>query len=143
MTLDSADFTLHDLSRFPLVLARGDTSPGYAVQWEREMQSLMDDGEAFVLIHPKARTEEAHDDRKRRGLWLKQNKQALGACCKAVISVEPDDERRAALATQSAMAEKAFGIPMRMAATLEQACDDGLALVGGDADQLRLDRPCR
>lgn len=133
MTLDSTAFPLHDVSRFPLVIARGDTSPGYAIQWEREMQALVAHGKAFVLIHPQARAEEAHEDRKRRGLWLKQNKQALGACCKAVISVEPDDARRTALSAQSAMAEKAFGIPMRMAATLEQACADGLALLGADA----------
>ncbi|MDP9901751.1 hypothetical protein [Variovorax ginsengisoli] len=130
MTLNSADFTLHDVARFPLVLAKGETSPGYAAQWEREMQALLAHGKAFVLVHPQARAEEAHEDRKRRGLWLKQNKQALGACCKAVISVEPDDVRRTALAAQSAMAEKAFGIPMRMAATLEQACADGLAIAG-------------
>lgn len=96
-------------------------------------QALVAHGEAFVLAHPQARAEEAHKDRKRRGLWLKQNKQALGACCKAVISVEPDDARRTELAAQSAMAEKAFGIPMRMVATLEQACADGLALLGADA----------
>jgi len=133
MTLDSADVLLHDIARFPLVLAKGDTSPGYAAQWEREMQALMGQGKPFVLIHPQARAEDAHEDRKRRGLWLKQNKQALGVCCKAVISVEPDDDRRAALAGQSAMAEKAFGLPMRMAATLAQACADGLALLGADA----------
>jgi len=133
MTLDSADFPLHDISRFPLVLAKGDTSPGYALQWEREMQALVDHGKPFVLIHPHARAEEAHEDRKRRGLWLKQNKQALSICCKAVISIEPDDDRRAALAAQSAMAERAFGISMRMAASMEQACADGLALLGADA----------
>ncbi len=100
-----------------------------AARWEREMQALVAYGAAFVLVHPQARAEEAHEDRKRRGLWLKQHKQALGACCRAVISVEPDDARRAALAAQSAMAEKAFGIPMRMAATVEQACAEGLRLV--------------
>jgi hypothetical protein len=133
MTLDAADFLLHDIARFPLVLAKGDTSPGYAAQWEREMQALMGHGKPFVLIHPQARAEEAHEDRKRRGVWLKQNKQALGICYKAVISIEPDDERRAVLAAQSAMAERAFGIPMRVAATMGQACVDGLALVGVDA----------
>ncbi|MGF6525455.1 hypothetical protein [Variovorax sp. PvP013] len=133
MTLNPADFTLHDVSRFPLVLAHGDVSPGYAARWEREMEALVAHGEAFVLIQPRARAEEAHEDRKRRGIWLKHNKQALGACCKAVIGVEADDARRTALAARSALAEKAFGIPMRFAATLRQACDDGLALVGVDA----------
>jgi hypothetical protein len=130
MILNCADFTLHDVSRFPLVLARGDTSPGYAAQWEREMQAFVAHAKPFVLIHSQARAEKAHEDRKRRGLWLKQNKQALGAVCKALISVETDAVRRTALAAQSAMAEKAFGIPMRTAATLQGACADGLRLVG-------------
>lgn len=76
MTLDSADFNLHDVSRLPLVLAKGATSPGYAAQWERAMQAFVAHGEAFLLIHPRARAEDAHEDRKRRGLWLKQNKHA-------------------------------------------------------------------
>jgi hypothetical protein len=129
MNLNCTDFTLHDVSRFPLVLARGDTSPGYAAQWEREIQAFVAHGKPFVLIHSLARAEETHEDRKRRGLWLKQNKQALGAACKALISVETDAVRRTALATQSVMAEKAFGIPMRTAATLQEACADGLRLV--------------
>ena len=133
MTSNPTDFIFHDVSRFPLVLAHGDTSPGYATQWEREMEGLVAHGEAFVLIQPAVRAEEAHEDRKRRGLWLKHNKQALRACCKAVIGVEPDDGRRAALTAASALAERAFGIPMRMAATLPQACADGSALVGGSA----------
>lgn len=134
MTLNPADFTLHDVSRFPLVLANGDASPGYAVQWEREMQALAAHGKTFVLIHFQAHAEETHEDRKRRGLWLKQNKKALGTVCKALIRVEPDAARRTALAIKSAMAERAFGIPMRAAATLQQACVDGLELVGAARD---------
>ena len=133
MNLDATNLTLHDVSRWPLVLANGDPMPGYAAQWEREMQALVAHGEIFVLIHAQARAEEEHQDRQQRGLWLKQHKQALGAVCKVLISVEPDALRRTALATQSAMAEKAFGIPMRSAATLQQACAEGLALIGTGA----------
>jgi len=130
MTLDCTNFTLHNVSGFPLVLANGDASPGYAAQWEREMKALVAHGEAFVLIHSQARAKETHEDRKRRGTWLKQNRQAFSAVCKALISVETDAVRRTALAAQSVMAEKAFGIPMRTAATLQEACVDGLRLVG-------------
>lgn len=126
MVLNTSDFLVHDVSRFPLVLARGDAPPGHAAQWIREMQALLAHGQPFVVVHAEPRAEEAHEDRKQRGLWLKQNRRALGAACRAVISVEPDAMRRAALAAQSALAQKAFGVPMHTAASLEQACADGL-----------------
>lgn len=87
-------------------------------------------GESFVQIQPQARANKAHEELKRRSLWLRQNKQAPGFCCKAVINVEADDERRAALAIQSALAEKAIGIPIRVLTTLAQPYAEGLALVG-------------
>lgn len=126
MVLNTSEFLVHDVSRFPLVLARGDAPPGHAAQWTHEMQALLAHGQPFVVIHTGPRAAEAHEDRKQRGLWLKQNRQALGAACRAVISVEPDAVRRAALAAQSAVAQKAFGVPMRTAASLEEACTDGL-----------------
>lgn len=129
MTLKTSDFTIHDVSRFPLVLASGDAPPGYAAQWAAEMQALITHGQPFVVVHAETRADEAHEDRKQRGIWLKNHKQALAALCKAVIGVELDAVRRAALAAQSVMAEKAFGVPMRTAVTVEQACVDGLRLL--------------
>jgi hypothetical protein len=129
VNLPSTDFTIHDVSRFPLVLASGDAPPGYAAQWAAEMQALIAHGQPFVVVHADARADEAHEDRKQRGIWLKHHKQALAALCRAVISVEPDALRRAALAAQSLIAEKAFGVPMRTAPTVEQACAEGLRLL--------------
>lgn len=125
MTLNSADFQIHDVSHFPLVLTQATATPGYSAVWEKEMETLVLNQQAFVLILKASRADEEHEDRKRRGIWLKQNKQRLGALCKVLISVEPDGMRRAALTGQSAMAEKAFGIPMRVVDTLEEARTQG------------------
>ncbi len=114
-------FVHHDIAHFPVVLAPAAAAAGYAAQWAREMEALLDHGKAFVLVHLGTRGEESHDDRKQRGLWLKRRKAELGAVCRAVISVEPDTDRRAELATQSLLAQKAFGIPMLVAASEAEA----------------------
>lgn len=82
--------------------------------------ALIAHGQPFVVVLARARAEEHHEDRKQRGIWLKHHKQALAALCKAVISVEPDAVRRAALLAQSMLAEKAFGVPMRTVCTEER-----------------------
>lgn len=111
-------FTVHDASAFPLVRLRPDAmQPGYAPRWEIEMNALLKQERPFVVIFPTLRSEESHDDRKLRGIWLKRNKQLLGERCLSLISVEPDTGKRFALKAQAAMAEKAFGIPAEIVAS--------------------------
>ncbi len=91
MPLDLDAFTIHDVSAFPIVRSRADAiEPGYAARWEREMDVLLTHGECFVVVFPEPRTEETHEDRKRRGIWLKQHKEALGRLCLSLIAVEPE-----------------------------------------------------
>jgi hypothetical protein len=122
MNLDGHTFTVHDASAFPIVFSRADAVvPGYAVQWETEMNMLLAQGSPFVVVFPAMRTEETHEDRKRRGLWLKRNKQALAGLCRCLIAIEPDSLKRLALKAQTAMATKAFGIPMQIVSSPEEA----------------------
>ncbi|MTJ82823.1 MAG: hypothetical protein F8N37_17685 [Telmatospirillum sp.] len=124
MTLPETIFEVHDISGFPVVRTRPDAArPGYAAQWEIEMDALVARGVPFVIVFDGPRPEETHEDRKRRGLWLKHNRQRLGALCRALISVEPDPMQRTALDARSAMAEKAFGIPSRVVASATEAGD--------------------
>lgn len=130
MLPDPDGFALHDVALFPIVHAsRGHVTPGYAAQWVVEMEALLRHGRPFVLIFPDGQTPEEHEDRKRRGQWLKANKQALAALCLSLITVEPDAGKRLALETQMAMATKAFGIPMDVAASLSQAHGMAQALI--------------
>ncbi|MBY4674361.1 hypothetical protein K6W12_27445 [Burkholderia multivorans] len=122
MGLDSKVFIIHDVTRFPFIVFNEDAAQsGYAYQWEKEMVALMENGQPFVLVYDQHRTEESHEDRKRRGIWLKHNKTALGRVCKALISIEPDEERRAQIKAMSDMAVKAFGIPHEIVATRAEA----------------------
>ncbi|KGB99677.1 hypothetical protein DM43_3660 [Burkholderia cepacia] len=122
-----ATLAVFDVAEFPLVVVRNDAiaSRGYAQRWLDDMHALMRHGEPFVMIFPPARPDEPHDDRKERGMWLKQNRAALAAVCRALVSVEPDpNEREAAIANASGI-EKAFGIPFDVAASLDDAKQAG------------------
>ncbi|GAA4218975.1 hypothetical protein GCM10022253_20290 [Sphingomonas endophytica] len=106
-------FDLHDVSEFPIIRSHATAArPGYAPQWEREMEALVAKAKPFVIIFEGERTDETQEDRKQRGIWLKHNKSRLGAICKALISIEESELKRIAVKAQSAMAAKAFGIPM-------------------------------
>jgi len=122
MELELDNFIVHDIAGFPLVWSRRDAvRPGYAPQWEREMDALLRREAPFVIIMQDRQPEEEHADRKARGLWLKRNKDLLGVYCKTVIVIEPDALRRVALNAQTALAVKAFGMPMSVAPSEEAA----------------------
>lgn len=132
MGLDSEVFTIHDVTRFPFVIFNKNAAqPGYADQWEKEMVALMANGQPFVVVYDQHRTEESHEDRKRRGIWLKHNKVALGRVCKALISIEPDKKRRAQIKAMSDLAVKTFGIPHEVVAIREDALTIAHRLTGG------------
>lgn len=96
MKPNPAHFSIHDVSDFPIVRFRPETAvTGYAPLWENDMDALLRHGVPFVLLFEEERSDEAHVDRKRRGLWLKHNKVALAALCRGLVSVEADAEQRA------------------------------------------------
>ena len=117
--MDRESFTLHDVSTFPIVRLRNEaaSSPGYAPAWCAEMDRLLASQKPFALIYPVRRTDEPHDDRVARGLWLKRNKAALAARCRALIVVEPDPDRRQALEAAFPSLVRAFGTPQAACAT--------------------------
>ncbi|WP_186113350.1 hypothetical protein [Burkholderia gladioli] len=126
---------IFDLREFPFVLMRNETiEDGYAARWEDEMQTLLRIGMPFVMIFPAGRPEEGHEDRKQRGLWLKQNREALAAICRALISIEPDPAEREAALERAPGIERAFGVPVEVAATLDEARRIALNRMTGAAE---------
>ncbi len=118
MSLDTSTFSVHDTSAFPVIRLLPDAMvAGFAPQWEIEMNEFLAQGRPFVIVFPPLQTEENHEDRKQRGIWLKRNKQALSGRCLCLISVELDGVKRIALKAQAAMAMKAFGIPTEVVAS--------------------------
>ncbi|MFW7354968.1 hypothetical protein D8666_19940 [Ochrobactrum soli] len=135
------NFELHDIAQFPIVHASElEKMPGTADQWQCEMEMLIARGEAFVIIFPPgfsggdaSRTDEpqrpAQEGRRLRARWLKENRRALAAVCKGLISIEESSLKRAFEVAKSAMLEKAFGVPFKVAGSLQEAEQLGRALV--------------
>ncbi|WP_241122848.1 hypothetical protein [Achromobacter xylosoxidans] len=134
MSLDPKTFTIHDIREFPFVVFdQAAAQPGYASQWEAEMVALIQNGQPFVVVYDQLRADETHEDRKHRGVWLKHNKESLGQVCKALISIEPDEARRAEVAAMSEIAVKAFGIPHEAVATRDAALVAARRLTASEA----------
>ncbi|VVE48814.1 hypothetical protein PCA20602_04575 [Pandoraea capi] len=122
MPLDPNLFSIHDIRELPFVTFNQEAAePGYARDWEAEMVALVKHGAPFVVVYDQLTRDETHEDRKQRAVWLKHNKSALAAVCKALVSIEPDETRRAAIRTMGEAAVKAFGIPHEAVATREEA----------------------
>ncbi len=123
---------IHDLSDFPLVRFRSSAAQaGYGVAWCAEMDGLVARAERFVLLFPASDRQESHEDRKVRGLWLKQNKEALAGTCLGLIIVEPDAAKRAEIEAQLPGAVRAFGTPQVVVGSLAEAEELGRRLVAG------------
>ncbi|GAA5019275.1 hypothetical protein GCM10023206_33230 [Acinetobacter puyangensis] len=122
MAIDTNLFKIHDVSRFPLCVFRADQAQsGYATQWEREMVQLLHNAQLFTIVYIEFSQNETHEDRKQRGLWLKHHKNDMNQYCKALISVEPDQEKRILIEQQAEIAVKAFGTPHYAVGSLAEA----------------------
>lgn len=128
----AAEAEIHDTSDFPIVRFLSDKShEGYGDAWCAEMDALVGRNEPFVLIYLAAEREEGHEDRKKRGAWLKANKDVLAGKCLALIIVEPDAEKRAALEAMFPNLVRAFGTPQAARATQAEAEALGRHLLSG------------
>ncbi|WP_267551691.1 hypothetical protein [Rhizobium rhizogenes] len=124
MTIDTTTFTFHDVSLWPIVRQSAQSvRPGYAAQWEREMDTFLAISMPFVVIMEGDQPTEDHEDRKARGIWLKRNKTALATVCKAVIGIEASAIKRAAIQVQMSLATKAFGTRMEIVASPNEALE--------------------
>ncbi|KVE35375.1 hypothetical protein [Burkholderia sp. TSV86] len=124
MAFDASTFVVHDVEWFPVVRVQSEAiRPGYAVQWVAEMNALIARGEPFAVIYVGAQSDEAHEDRKRRGIWLKQHADALARMCKVLVTVEADDALREGARVSGRGVTRAFGIPHRAVANWSEALD--------------------
>jgi len=120
--MDQAEFTLYDVSAFPIVCLRSQGLPtGYTRTWIAESETLLRGGAPFVLIFLDAIEGEAQEDRKTRMQWLKANKTALATLCRGIISVEPNTARRLARRAQAAIVSKAFGFRLAVTTDMQEA----------------------
>ena len=121
--MDNYPFELHDVKRFPRVTFLNElTFEGYARQWMAEMESLLQRQEKFVIIFPAGGEKENREDRKLRGIWLKENKLQMQKLCAGLVVIEPLENKRQLLLQQSAAATQSFGVSYYFVAD-QQAAD--------------------
>lgn len=119
-----SNFTLsvHATDTYPVIRFLPQAAvPGYSARWLDDMGKLLAAGVPFAVVYPEGSHQEGHEDRKVRGLWLKQNREALAALCRVLVSVEPDVQRRKAMQGQLAGVSKAFGVLQVVAVTEVEA----------------------
>ena len=88
-------FIIHDIENFPFVEFKQDQAvPGYSPQWQLEMQEFLEMSSPFVIVYDQLSMQETPEDFKQRGLWLKNHKDELNQLCKAIICIEPDQEKK-------------------------------------------------
>ncbi|WP_059412694.1 hypothetical protein [Cupriavidus basilensis] len=134
---ESANFFIHDVSAFPLVLGRPETLvPGYAGQWCEEMTTLVRQAHPFVIVMGPQADAERHEDRRLRALWLKHNREPLVRRCRLLVYVEPDAAKRAGLSALAALAVKAFGVPVALTAGMDEALARGEQVLRAEAAQM-------
>ncbi len=123
MTLNPQDFALYDIQQFPLVTMRNQAVvPGYAPQWEQELNRLIAQPLPFVIIFPPDRPDtENSEDRKRRMRWFKAHREAFGKACRALISVQPDPAEREQQRAHANEILHFFGTPLASVASLAEA----------------------
>lgn len=120
--MNPEDFSLHDVSTFPIVrLAKSIEGAGLSPQWCSEMERLFRGRQSFVLIYPSPSGEEAFEDRTARTLWMKANRERMKEHCLSVIIVEPDEQQRVDLEKVFPHLEHAFGAPQCAAASSAEA----------------------
>src|SRR5262245_58076488 len=108
--MDQSEFTLYDVSAFPIVRLRLQELPaGYSRTWIAELETLLRGGVPFALIFLDTIENETQEDRKTRMRWLKANKTALATLCRGIISVELNTARRLVRRAQATVVSKAFG----------------------------------
>lgn len=124
-------FIFHDLSQFPIVTARHGGAPqGYSATWIREMEMLVANPQAFVMVVPDMRLEAAHEDRKAMIEWQTANMPRLKARCRAFIAVERDAQALEQIRKRGEKMARAFGMPFLAVATAGEAVQCARELLG-------------
>lgn len=114
-------------SEFPLVWLRYARSPSSEpAHLLAELDALFARRERFVLLTDDAPSGDDHDAqdhemRKQLAKWSKANRTRSREWIPAMIAVEPDAQRRAALDAFSGAFEKVWGYPLNAAATRDEA----------------------
>lgn len=122
--LDTSRFVVFDVSAFPVVTVNNDAIvTGYGKRWTSEMDALIALGHPFAIVYRGAISDESAEDYAQRGQWLVRNRAVVARLCRVLVVVEPDERLRDQARVRGRVMAKAFGVPHRAVATVEEAAD--------------------
>lgn len=120
----ASKFSVLEDTRFPIIsLDAGAAAAGGVEKMIADFETLLMDGHPFVLfMGGKHRgSEQSHDDQKRWVLWLKENRDRMATTCRGVVSVKDTSSDPALQEKQAAGIQAMMGIPVKLAADVEEA----------------------
>lgn len=112
--LDTSALPVARVRDLPLTMAQVD-------QWLADMEALIHAGHAFVLLYERLPGPGDRGDpegRKKSVLWLKAHRESFGTHCRGMVLMCKDV---GALQPMLAPLEKAYRVPARAAATVDEA----------------------
>lgn len=124
-----------DSSSFPLV--RMGYERDKAVPVDRlleDFSALLARGQAFVFFSDgdMAQEERSPEERRQVVLWMKARRPELKSLVRALVHAEPDAQKRAEAEAFAQMFGKAWGYPMLLVASPEEAQQRARELLGSD-----------
>lgn len=116
-------------SEFPLVYLDGIEEADDAA--EVGLERLLDRERHFVLISSHLPGDHDHfqDDRKRRALWFKRNKQRLRRWCVGAIIIQQQRSLPTSIKLAITGVSKVFGMPLHLVASDDEARRQGRRLL--------------
>ncbi|MDR0227434.1 MAG: hypothetical protein LBI66_13545 [Burkholderiaceae bacterium] len=104
-----------------------------------DFSALLDRGQAFVFVSEgdMAQEERSPEDRKQVVLWMKAHRPALQGLVRALVHAEPDAHKREQAAEFARMFGKAWGYPLLLVASPQEARQRALELLETDGDGAR------
>lgn len=124
-----------DSSSYPLVRMGYERDKAVAVdRLLEDFSALLDRGQAFVFFSDgdMSQEERSPEDRKKVVLWMKARRPELKSLVRALVHAEPDARKRGEAQAFAEMFGKAWGYPMLLVASEQEARQRALDLLKTD-----------
>jgi hypothetical protein len=119
-----------DESSAPLLFIRSQVQSDVPV--ERQLEDVLEKGQAFVLItdhSPDEHHDETPEERKKKALHFKTIKSRMQALCRGMIVIEGDTPTPAPTRLAATAASKAFGFAIAFVPNEQAAIEEGRRLL--------------
>lgn len=124
-----------DSSSYPLVRMSYERDKAQPVdRLLADFSALLDRGQAFVFYSDGDMSQQEHspEERKQVVLWMKARRSELKSLVRALVHAEPDAKKREQAQALAQMFGKAWGYPMLLVVSTQEARERALELLESD-----------